>query len=238
MLVGDARVPDGLRVYAIGDVHGCDEQLAAIHARIARDLAQQPVAGHRIVHVGDYVDRGPAAAAVIERLARLTASDDRVICLRGNHDQLLLDFLADPEAAGAIFLMNGGKATLTSYGVKLRSANYTTLAERLLAVMPATHRKFLEELPLTARFGDYLFCHAGIRPGVPLDAQSADDLIWIREEFLHDARDHGVVVVHGHTITDALRPEIHPNRIAIDTGTFAGGPLTCLVLEGDRQRFL
>lgn len=238
MLVGEAAVPEGLRVYAIGDVHGCDDLLAAVHARIAEDLAASPVADHRIVHVGDYDDRGPASAAVIERLAELSARDPRVLCLRGNHDQMLLDFLADPEERGASFLVNGGKATLRAYGVNLRAANYARLAGDLAAALPETHRRFLETLPFSVRIGDYFFCHAGIRPGVALEAQTPDDLLWIRDEFLRDKRDHGVVVVHGHTVTDEMRPEIHPNRIAIDTGAYAGGPLTCLVLEGRSQRFL
>jgi serine/threonine protein phosphatase 1 len=238
VLVGDASMPDGLRVYAIGDVHGCDEALAAVHGRIADDLAARPVADHRIVHVGDYEDRGPASAAAIERLAAMVARDARVACLRGNHDQMLLDFMAEPDAHGAGFLVNGGKATLRAYGVSLRSANYARLGAELAAAMPEAHRRFLEALPLSLGIGDYFFCHAGIRPGVALAAQTARDLLWIRGEFLEDTRDHGAVIVHGHTVTETMRPEIHPNRIAIDTGAYAGGPLTCLVLEGRAQRFL
>ena len=132
----------------------------------------------------------------------------------------------------------GGKATLKSYGVNLRGQNYTGLSRQLAEKMPASHRAFLEGLPTSVRFGDYFFCHAGIRPGVPLDAQVPEDLMWIRGEFLNDRRDHGAVIVHGHTPTGDARPEVRPNRIDIDTGCVYGGPLTCLVLESIDVRFL
>jgi serine/threonine protein phosphatase 1 len=238
MRVGEARTPDALRLYAIGDVHGCNDALGAVHAAIAADLAARAVADHRIIHIGDYTDRGPDSAGVVERLAELTARDSHVICLRGNHDQKLLDFLADPAAAAAAFFSFGGKATLKSYGVGMRGQNYENLGRQLAEKMPAAHRAFLAGLPLSVRFGDYFFCHAGIRPGVALEAQTADDLMWIREEFLDDLRDHGVVVVHGHTVTETPTPEVRANRIDIDTGAVFGRPLTCLMLEGNEVRFL
>ncbi|MCR4282896.1 MAG: serine/threonine protein phosphatase, partial [Bauldia sp.] len=223
MFLGKATTPEGLRLYAIGDVHGCDAMLAEVHGRIAADLAQRPAADHRIIHIGAYVDRGPESAGVIGRLAALTATDPRVVCLRGNHDQMLIDFLDDPAEGGAIFLHNGGKETLRSYGVGNRSLSYEKLGARLAEAMPPAHRAFLGALPLTVRFGDYLFVHAGIRPGVPLDAQDPHDLIWIRDEFLCDTRDHGEIVVHGHTPASA--PEVRANRINIDTGAVFGGLL-------------
>lgn len=238
MLTGESRTPEGLRLYAIGDIHGCDAKLAAVHAAIAADLAARPAADHRIIHIGDYVDRGPDSAGVIGRLAGLAVEDPRVLCLRGNHDQMLLDFLADPAENAPMLLRNGGKETLRSYGVGLRSRTYEQLASHLAEKLPAEHRAFLETLPLSFRFGDYFFCHAGIRPGVPLDQQAAHDLLWIREEFLLDHRDHGVVVVHGHTVTATQKPDVLPNRIAIDTGAVFDGPLTCLVLEAAERRFL
>lgn len=241
MRVGEARTPDGMRLYAIGDVHGCDDLLAEMHDEIAADLAQRPVTDHRIIHVGDYGDRGPDSAAVIGRLAAMTAADDRVICLRGNHDAMLLDFLDDPFENAMMLLSNGGDATLRSYGVMPTmmgrlTGDFGALAERLKSAMPDADLAFLRGLPLTARFGDYFFCHAGVRPGIPLDAQDPEDLVWIREDFLWDDGDHGVVVVHGHTPVN--KPEVRPNRINVDTGAVFGGRLTCVVLEETDIRFL
>jgi serine/threonine protein phosphatase 1 len=230
-----------MRLYAIGDVHGCDAMLAEAHEQIADDLARRPAADHRIIHVGDYTDRGDNSAGVIDRLVRLTSADPRVICLKGNHDAMFAGFLADPDEYGTIWLANGAEATLSSYGVTPSRSwwggtDYRDLSRRLAEAVPAAHRTFLADLPLTARFGDYLFVHAGIRPGLPLDEQDPQDLIWIREAFLLDDSDHGVVVVHGHTPVTA--PDIWPNRIGIDTGAVYGGTLTCLVLEGSAYRFL
>lgn len=243
MRVGEARTPEGMRLYAIGDVHGCDELLADVHHKINLDLAARGTADYRIVHVGDYVDRGPDSAAVIERLARMQASDPRVVCLLGNHDALLLDFLNQEPGSGEMFFTNGGAATLASYGVQpglfaVITGAHGGLARRLGEAMPAHHRDFLEKLRLSIRFGDFFFCHAGIRPGVPLDAQDAHDLIWIREDFLDSDADFGVVVVHGHTPTKGREPDVRPNRIDIDTGAVFDGPLTCLVLDGTAVRFL
>jgi serine/threonine protein phosphatase 1 len=239
--VGEAKTPEDMRLYAIGDVHGCDDLLAGMHRRIAEDLAARPTGDHRIIHVGDYGDRGPDSAAVIGQLAALVAADRHVICLRGNHDQMLIGFLDDPDESGPMLLGNGGDATLRSYGVMptmtgLVDGEFAALSEKLAAKMPESHRAFLRSLPLTVRFGDYFFCHAGIRPGVPLDRQDPQDLIWIREEFLWDDSDHGVVVVHGHT--PANQPEVRSNRINVDTGAVFGGRLACVVLEGTKHRFL
>jgi diadenosine tetraphosphatase ApaH/serine/threonine PP2A family protein phosphatase len=241
MHLGEAQIPDGLRVYAIGDVHGCDDLLAGVHGGIDRDLTARPVADHRVIHLGDYVDRGPASATVVERLSRLQAADERVLCLRGNHEEMLLEFLADPIEGAANFLGNSGETTLASYGTILDRGmvsprDLINLAHDFAMRMPAQHRKFLATLPTSFRFGDYFFCHAGIRPGVALDQQDPSDLIWIREEFLASDADFGVVVVHGHT--PSREPEIRANRINIDTGAVLWGRLTCLVLEGNSWRFL
>jgi serine/threonine protein phosphatase 1 len=240
MFLGDATIPEGLRVYAIGDVHGCDDRLAEAHRKIADDLATRAVDDHRIIHLGDYVDRGPASDAVLARLARLSRDDPRIICLRGNHDQMMIDFLADPAAGGAMWLMNGGDRTIANYGVTRgwRESNraLVELRDRLARAVPADQIAFLENLDDSVRFGDFYFCHAGIRPGVALDAQSREDLTWIREEFLDDARDHGVVVVHGHT--PQPRPEVRRNRINVDTGAVFGGPLTVVCLEGTSHDFM
>ena len=241
MLLGEARVPEGLRIYAIGDVHGCDDLLTVVHAMIAEDLEAHPSESARIIHLGDYVDRGPDTAAVVERLSRLCEADERIVCLRGNHEEMVLDFLAQPLTGSEIWLANGGDATLSSYGIALPSGDEddwrtTKLSDEFAAALPAHHHRFLASLGYSAQFGDYFFCHAGIRPGIPLAEQDPHDLTWIREGFLDNDADFGVVVVHGHTVTKM--PEIRPNRIDFDTGVVRYGKLTCLILEGNRQRFL
>lgn len=240
MWLGQAKAPDGLRLYAIGDVHGCDGLLAGAHGLIAADLAANPAADHRIVHVGDYVDRGPDSAAVIERLARLRARDPRIVCLSGNHDALMTGFLDDPTGVGPTWLANGGGRTLADYGVAagpfVSARELREIAAELSTNLPAGHRQFLESLDLSARFGDFFFCHAGIRPGIALDRQDPQDLLWIRDAFLLDPSDHGVVVVHGHT--PVPEPEVRPNRIDIDTGAVFTGRLTTLAIEGTDYRFL
>lgn len=241
MFLGEAQTPAAVRLYAIGDVHGRDDLLAAAHARIRADLAAAPPGDYRIVHLGDYVDRGPESAAVIERLAALGRADPRVVSLCGNHDEMMQAFLVDPVAAGEQWFANRAADTLASYGVDAPPVvtsyrQLVELGEALAAALPATHRAFLDALPRSVRFGDYFFCHAGIRPGVPLDAQDPADLIWIREPFLTDRRDHGAVIVHGHT--PVATPDVRTNRINIDTGVVFSGRLTTLVLEGTGWRFL
>ena len=163
------------------------------------------------------------------------------IHLAGNHERTLLEFL-DDISVGAGWLRYGGRETLFSYGIEwdrdLASAEVCLERIRLelRQKLPERHRRFLAGLPLMHEEGDYLFVHAGIRPGVPLDRQEPDDLLWIRDEFLSSAADHGKVVVHGHSISE--QPELRPNRVGIDTGAFATGRLTCLVLEGNQQSFL
>lgn len=241
MHLGEARVPDGLRLYAIGDVHGCDDLLDDIHARIAADIAGRTSSSIRIVHLGDYADRGPQTADVIERLSRLRETDDNVICLRGNHEHMLLEFLDNPHASGVTWLSNGGENTLRSYDIDLFGSSsidrrMIAISRRFAEAIPAHHHHFLNTLEYSVHFGDYFFCHAGIRPGIPLDQQDPTDLIWIRDHFLESDADFGAVVVHGHTPVE--EPEIRPNRINIDTGAVFGGALTCLILEGNEYRFL
>lgn len=241
MRLGEARVPIGLRLYAIGDVHGRDDLLGEVHAKITADLATYSCESYRIIHLGDYVDRGRESAAVIERLSRLSAADEKILCLRGNHEEMLLAFLSDPIANGALWLRNGGDETLSSYGIntkRWRDSNRQMIkfATQFADALPGHHRDFLNALAYTARFGDFFFCHAGIRPGVSLETQEQLDLVWIREEFLDSNLDFGAVVVHGHTMTP--EPEVLANRINIDTAAVLSGNLTCLVLEEDLHRFL
>jgi serine/threonine protein phosphatase 1 len=239
----DSRTPStgGRLVYAIGDIHGYPGQLAALLRQIADD-AEQAAAAERplIVFLGDYVDRGPDGRAVIEQI--LSVMDDErfeVVALKGNHEDALLRFLADPGFAPA-WIANWGEATLRAYGVAPPSgfdvAACQAAQARFADALPARHRAFLADLRLSLEVGDYLFVHAGVRPGVPLDAQAERDLIWIRYEFLESDQPFGKVVVHGHTPAD--RPERKANRINVDTGVYFSGTLTAVRLSGEQQSFL
>ncbi len=232
------RVPDGTRIYAVGDVHGRADLLAALLKRIDVHRNANPIGQCAEVFLGDYIDRGPHSREVIDILIerqRLAA----IICLMGNHETFAAEFLVEPSAWSA-WKHLGGPATLLSYGVAptasddLREHEKTATAFR--AALPESHYAFLHGLALSFTSGDFFFVHAGVRPGIPLREQRADDLLWIREEFLLHEGDFGKVVVHGHT--PAWEPEIRSNRINIDTGAYATGRLTCLVLEGDRIAFI
>jgi len=190
------------------------------------------------VTLGDYIDRGPASSDVIERLAG-NPFPTPYVALKGNHEAMLEDFLDNP-AVGMHWRRQGGAETLDSYGVAVRGltvgkANIEA-AERLRAALPDRHRDFLRSLKTSFQHGRFFLCHAGVRPGVPLEKQSERDLLWIRREFLDSHIDFGKVVVHGHT--PMPEPEVLPNRINIDTGAFASGRLTCVALEDDGCRFL
>lgn len=228
-----ARVPKGHRVYAIGDIHGCDTKLAALHDLMLADLAARPVARPLLLHIGDYVDRGPDSAGVVGRLAAGPPLPGlAMVNLMGNHERTMLDALAGERAAVTDWLWTGGREALASWGVDPNAP-----PEHWAEAIPAAHLTFLRDLPLQHRVGGYLFVHAGIRPGVPLAAQAAEDLLRIRHDFLGSEADFGVVVVHGHTPV-RHGPEVSLNRIAIDTGAVFGRALTCLVLEADRLAFL
>ncbi|MCH7554876.1 MAG: metallophosphoesterase [Proteobacteria bacterium] len=229
-----SRVPEGRRVYAIGDIHGRLDLLEALHDQIAEDVATAPERTKTIVYLGDYIDRGLDSRGVIECLVGAPLEQVTPVFLLGNHEETLLRFL-DDFMVGESWLAFGGDATLYSYGVQLDglSREQRTMIEAQLNLrenMPEAHLAFLRGLESHHRIGDYFFAHAGIRPGVPLDKQTTEDLIWIRDVFLKSTADHGAVVVHGHSIS--LDAEDLPNRINIDTGAYATNVLTCLVLEG------
>lgn len=227
-----AAVPPGRRLYAIGDIHGCDAQLANLHAMIMADLAQRPVESAVLVHIGDYVDRGADSAGVLARLvARRGLSGVTIVNLAGNHDETMLHALSGDRAAATDWLFAGGRVALESYGIDPDSPR-----ESWPDQVPPDHLAFLRQLSLYHREGGYLFVHAGIRPGIAIEAQTREDMLRIRQPFLYTERDLGVVVVHGHT--PVKDPVVRHNRIAIDTGAVFGGKLTCLVLEGDRLGFL
>jgi len=235
------RVPPGVCVYAVGDIHGRADLLATMHELIRDDAAQlTPGTAQIVVYMGDYVDRGLESRTVIDLLIDEPLPGFRSVHLLGNHDAWLLSFLVDARI-GPTWLRYGGDVTLHSYGVRLgtpaeEEPYYTKLQEALRARLPRRHVEFLQSLELSYETGDYLFVHAGVRPGVPLDQQSADDLLWIREPFLSWPRDFGKVIVHGHTVDS--EPVVRNNRIGIDTGACWTGCLTCLVLEENTHRFL
>ncbi len=234
-----ACVPEGLRIYAFGDVHGRFDLLEALYAEVRLDVARRPAARTAEIFLGDYIDRGRQSREVLEWLISASPATDERTCLLGNHEDMLLRVVDDPEATPT-WLQNGGLATLISYGaVSPNDLSRLTLAEArtaFLAAFPPKHRAFVERLPRLATAGGYLFVHAGLRPGRAVEDQDPDDLVWIREPFLSSDADFGMRIVHGHT--PVATPEIRPNRINVDTGAVFTGRLTCLVLEAEGWRFL
>lgn len=229
----------GCRAYAIGDVHGRLDLLKRLIGEIERDDAARPPARTYLVLLGDLIDRGPDSFGVIDYFLETPPSFARPIFLKGNHEEFLLSVLDGEDEMVGSWLSYGGYECAESYGVSRGwTMNVTPgeVAARLRAAVPARHRDFLEDMADSFQFGDYLFVHAGIRPGIPLEEQSGKDLRWIREGFLENRSDHGVIVVHGHTIVE--RPEQHPNRIALDTGAYRSGVLSALGLEGQERWFL
>ncbi len=232
LIQAPATLPPGRRIYAIGDIHGCNRQLGILHDLIAADLAERPVASPLLLHIGDYVDRGTDTAGVIQRLAAgcpIPGMD--MVNLMGNHESTMLDALSGERAAGTDWLFAGGKAALTSYGIDPEGPR-----DVWASTIPAAHQDFLRGLRLMHREGGYAFIHAGVRPGIALEDQARDDLLRSRQPFLYSEADFGAVVVHGHT--PVKKPVVRHNRIAIDTGAVFGGQLTCVVLEADTLGFL
>ena len=222
--------------YAIGDIHGQLALLHRAHARIAADQARHGPG--TIVHVGDLVDRGPDSRGVIEHLRTGIAAGQDWVVLKGNHDRMFAGFLRDPayqepglnRGLSYLHYKIGGGATLASYGVaNAQDRPLAPVHAEAAAAVPMAHREFLESRPTMFQRGGAVFVHAGIRPGVALDQQSETDLLWIRGGFLDDRRDHGALVVHGHTALD--RATLYPNRLNLDSGAAYGGPLSAVVIE-------
>jgi serine/threonine protein phosphatase 1 len=225
------------RLYVIGDIHGRLDLLDQMIAYIEQDAR---VYGKNCLTVtlGDYIDRGPDSRGVLDRLAN-NPFPGPYVALKGNHEDLLERFLQDPSS-GERWRSLGGLETLNSFGVPVAplmvGRNYEQAAEQLRAALSLEHEKFLASLKMSLTVGQYFMCHAGVRPGVPLESQRVEDLLWIRDEFRNSPADFGKIVVHGHT--PVQEPESLPNRINIDTGAFATGRLMCVVLEGEHRQFI
>ena len=229
----------GYRAYVVGDIHGRLDLLEQLLSEIERDRAGRPARKTLLVFLGDLIDRGPHSAQVIERLRTYSAKGVRTVFLLGNHEEVLLRILDGDAALITKWRWFGGSECLSSYGVapdQLAKSSDEEALEQVRESIPPEHRDFLRGFVDTCRFGDYLFVHAGIRPGVTIEEQLQADLRWIREPFLFDDTDHGCVVVHGHTISEGVQERA--NRIGIDTGAYRTGILTALAIEGDRRWYL
>jgi serine/threonine protein phosphatase 1 len=232
--------PPSYPIYAIGDVHGCIDELRDAEARIAHDMSENRRPG-MVILLGDYVDRGPASSHVLEHLIRPSEHGLRRIALCGNHDDIFMRFVDDPERYSE-WLGMGGEQTLLSYGLdpyqfgargKKRGTRFGDL---LMEAVPVPHRKFLANLPVSLTIGKLVFVHAGLRPGIPLKQQTEEDMLWIRDAFLATGPQLPLLVIHGHT--PQPEPDFGPGRIGIDTGAYYSGRLTVLKIDGGRFSFL
>jgi serine/threonine protein phosphatase 1 len=227
-----------MRIYAVGDVHGRLDLLAAMARSIDADATLYPDRQHVEILIGDLIDRGPESAGVIDFvIAR--QQQRKLTVLRGNHEQYMRDALMSDHTI-ARWMAYGGEAALRSYGIEPREngtlRSHADLAESVRHALPKAHRNFFSTLPDHVRHHDYLFVHAGLRPGIPLEQQSPEDLVMIRHGFLDDETDHGFVVVHGHT--PVPEPQVRTNRIGIDTKAYESGRLTCLIIDGEDRTFM
>ena len=227
-----AATAPGERIYAIGDVHGRFDLLSALMRKLEAHSRALPSSDSlHVILLGDLVDRGPDSAAVLDLAYRAQQRSDGLITLLGNHEEMMLKTIDGVPGSLPAWMRVGGDATLRSFGIAPPASDVDPrrVAELIRSKMPPKLLNWLRSLPLVARSGDYLFCHAGVRPGVPIKRQNRADLLWIRGEFLQDESDHGVTVVHGHSIANAV--EVRANRIGIDTGAYSSGVLTGLYLE-------
>ncbi len=231
-IVEPPQLPDGVRVYAFGDIHGRADLLKKMFTVIDADVARSPVDRPIEIYLGDYIDRGPYSSETIELLIERSQSRETV-CLKGNHEAYCLDVLREPTKLEE-WRQIGGLQTLMSYGLQPSlnpgAAEQATLIRALKEAMPRDHLRFLQNLKPSFTCGDFFFVHAGVRPGIPLKEQREHDLLWIRDEFLDSNENFGKFVVHGHT--PVREPDIRPNRANIDTGAYATGNLTLLTIQG------
>jgi serine/threonine protein phosphatase 1 len=229
----------GERLYAIGDIHGCYDLWLDLLARIedhARALPPGP--RPRLILLGDMIDRGPASRQVLNLAYEAQRQNGDITVLPGNHELMMLDAVSGRRGTMDLWLRSGGRDTLRSFGIDPPEGPFYSkeLVAALRAALPAEWLDWLQHLPLSVRSGDYFFCHAGVRPGVAIKRQVQRDLLWIRDEFVRDAGDHGLVIVHGHS--RCRRVEVRHNRIGIDTGAYASGELSALYLEGSNRALL
>jgi serine/threonine protein phosphatase 1 len=226
------QLPDGVRIYAIGDIHGCADLLKQLFTVIDADLARSRPPHPIHVFLGDYVDRGPQSRQTLDLLIERSKRHQTVF-LKGNHEAFLVESLDQPTRFQE-WRKYGGLQTLVSYGLKPSLnpdvAEQAELMRQLKYVLPEAHNQFLKRLRLTYTCGDFFFVHAGVRPGVRLSRQREADLLWIRDAFLESEEDFGKYIVHGHT--PVREPDVRPNRINIDTGAYATGNLTLLTVQG------
>ena len=233
------NLPEGLRIYCIGDIHGRVDLLQQIHKSIQKDVAGFQ-GTRKLIYLGDYIDRGENSRDVIDLLTKQPLPEFDSVYLRGNHEQSMLDFL-DQAKVGRNWFTYGGLATLVSYKVKLsklptQKSDFEEIQTNFRALVPQSHIDFLERTEVSCAFGSFYFVHAGIRPGVPLKKQRSEDQLWIREEFIRCKKPYEKIIIHGHTISD--EPDFNDNRIGIDTGAYISGKLTCLVMEADTLRII
>jgi serine/threonine protein phosphatase 1 len=230
---GRPSLPTGLRIYAVGDIHGRVDLLGKLLARIDTDIALRPTLRPVYVFLGDYIDRGSSSRETIDRLIEHGETHESIF-LKGNHELMAIKCLTDPNLFDG-WMRSGGPETLKSYGVAFKGlANARQIVELQAAfhmALPQAHFRFFRCLKSSFACGDFFFAHAGVKPNVDLSQQKERDLLWIREEFLSSTDDFGKIIVHGHTPTSEI--EVRPNRINIDTGAFATGRLTCLVIENE-----
>jgi len=224
-------LPPGVRIYAIGDIHGHLDLLNELLARIADDRSSRPAIRPVSVFLGDYIDRGPSSRETIDRLIEHAEANESVF-LKGNHEQIAISCLRD-RGLFERWMRLGGLETLMSYGITPGASSDDRQIVRLQAAfheaLPQSHFRFFRDLQSSFAMGDYFFAHAGVKPDIPLSRQKESDLLWIRQEFLSSRGDFGKIVIHGHTPVRDI--EVAPNRINVDTGAFATGRLTCLVID-------
>ena len=220
-----------MRIYAVGDIHGRLDLLNELLARIGDDMSSRPATRSVSIFLGDYIDRGPSSRETIDRLIAHAEANESVF-LKGNHEQIAISCLRD-RGLFERWMRLGGRETLMSYGITLAALSDDKQIVRLQAAfheaLPQSHFRFFRDLQSSYTCGDYFFAHAGVKPDIPLSRQKESDLLWIRQEFLSSYDDFGKIVIHGHTPTRGI--QVEPNRVNIDTGAFATGRLTCLVID-------